>query len=128
MQATYCFMSFSRMFRLIFAITTSKGPLPCNVPASPNSTSMSVTLFNSIFSIELRTHHSSISIAVQGVAPRIRARIARIEVPHPISRRDFPSSSLFNSSLIIRLVVSWCPVPNAICGLITMSYSAFGTS
>lgn len=55
---------------------------------------------------ELLTHQSSMSMAVTGLAPRMEARMARIEVPHPISRTDFPFRSASNSSLIIELVVS----------------------
>ena len=127
MQVMYCFMSFNNIFRLILAMIMSKGPFPVSDEASPCETSISSTWFSSMFSIELRTHHSSMSMAVQGCAPRIRARIAKIEVPQPISSKDLSFSSLSSNSSMMRLVVSWCPVPKAICGLMTMSYSALGT-
>ena len=112
----------------MLAMITSKGPFPASDEASPSDTAISSTWFNSMFSSELRTHHSSISMAVQGTAPRMRARMARMEVPQPISRRDLPCRSLSSSSPMMRLVVSWCPVPKAICGLMTISYSVWGTS
>ena len=121
-------MSFSRMLRLMLAMITSKGSWSFNREASPWKTDIRSTPFSSMFSRELRTHHSSISTAVQGAAPRIRANMARMDVPHPISSKDLPCRSLSSNSPIMRLVVSWCPVPNAIWGLMTISYSAWGMS
>lgn len=57
-----------------------------------------------------------------------RARMARIDVPQPMSSTDLPLSVVSSNSPMMRLVVSWCPVPKAIWGLITMSYSTCGTS
>ena len=42
-------------------------------------------------------------------------------VPHPMSSTCLPVRSVSSSSLIISPVVWWCPVPKAICGLMTMS-------
>ena len=71
-----------------------------------DSTVMLWIWFSAMLSFELLTHQSSMSMAVTGLAPRMEARMARIEVPHPISRTDFPFRSASNSSLIIELVVS----------------------
>lgn len=90
----------------MLAIITSKGPLPTSDEASPCETAISFTPFSSMFSIELRTHHSSISMAVQGRAPLMRASMARIEVPQPMSSRDLSFSSLSSNSSMMRLVVS----------------------
>ena len=41
-----------------------------------------------------RAHHSSMSMAVSDVAPRIEARMARIDVPQPISSTVLPCRSV----------------------------------
>ena len=84
----------------------SNGLRPFRSDASPSSTVMFAILFRAILSRELFTHQSSISIAVTGSAPLMLARIARIDVPHPISSTDLPFRSASSSSPRIELVVS----------------------
>ena len=50
----------------------------------------------------------------------IRARMASTAVPHPMSSSSLPVRSSLSISLIIRKVVSWFPVPNAIFGSMMM--------
>ena len=49
-------------------------------------------------------------------------------VPQPMSSTSRPEGSSLRRREIICEVVAWWPVPNDICGLMVMRYSASGTS
>ena len=128
MASAYLPRSASMTLRLILARNMSAWQGKSERRAESPSSRFTFTLLSLKFSSAFRQAAGSISMPVTEAAPLCAAKIARIPVPVPISTTTEPSTLWLNRWRTIIEVVAWCPVPKAIFGSISMSYSAFGTS
>ena len=108
---------------MMLAITTSA----CSSTTS-NRSPQRISMVSSkplifTFSLATRTATASRSVASTRFAPMWAAAMASIPVPVPMSMAVSPGFTYFSTSLTHMPVVSWVPVPKAMPGSISITWS-----